>query len=224
MCASAVAPVRVLVADQHRIVRAGIRVLLMETRSWQPFEVDEAETTEEAIALLTSAQYRVVLMEYGLPGRGGVKATEIMLARWPRVCILGLVESESVISADQMIKAGANGLILTNISADMLISAIRTVLAGRQFYSNEIALRLLERKKGLTIDSLARLTMREKEVLKAILEGFGDKEIALQMGIGRRTVDKHRQHIKGKLGVRTPLELVQAGLRLGLVSGLTRGE
>ncbi|MDO6431541.1 response regulator transcription factor [Flavitalea sp. BT771] len=207
----------VLVADQHRIVRAGIKSLLSETGSWQQFQVDEAESTEEAIAMVCSGEYGVVLMEYGLPGRGGIKATEILMARRPGTCILILTDMDDGSQAERIIRAGARGVILKNIGLDTLVFAIRTVMTGKQFYSNEIAIRLLERKGGPQ-DPLERLTAREKEVFKAILEGLGGEEIAARMHIHKRTVDKHRQHINYKLGIRTPLELVQVGLRLGLIS------
>jgi two-component system nitrate/nitrite response regulator NarL len=192
-------------------------VLLRETSSWQPFEVDEAESTEQAIAMVAVGQYAVVLIECGLPGRGGVKATEIICSRWPRTCILGLADSDEAVLAERMVQAGARGIILRNIEADTLISAIRTAMAGKQFYSNEISLRLLERRGRPAHDSLERLTAREKEVFRAILDGFGGKDIACLMGIEKRTVDKHRQHINYKLGTKTPLELIQAGLRFGLI-------
>ena len=217
MCARRGDPVRVLVADQHRIVRAGVKVLLMETSSWQSFEVDEAESTEQAIAMVAAGQYAVVLIECGLPGRGGIKATEIICSRWPKTCILGLADSDEAVQAERMVQAGARGLILRNIGADTLIVAIRTAMAGKQFYSNEISLRLLERKAGPAHNSLERLTIREKQVFMAILDGFGGKDIASRMGIEKRTADTHRQHINYKLGTKTPLELIQAGLRFGLV-------
>jgi DNA-binding NarL/FixJ family response regulator len=218
MRARLLAPVRVLVADQHRIVRAGIKSLLMETRSWQRFEIEEAETTEEAISILSDGQFGVVLIEYGLPGRGGVKATEIILSRWPGTCVLALCDTDDGPSAERMVRVGALGCILRNIGLDTLLFAIRTVMAGKKFYSNEIALRLMERTALPERDPLERLTAREKEVFKAILDGYGDNEIALRMGIGKRTVNKHRRHINYKLGTRSPLELIQAGLRFGLVA------
>jgi len=217
MGAKSVARVRVLVADHHRIVRAGIKVLLSGMTSWQRFEVDEAESTEEAIAMVSSGGYRVVLMAYNLPGRGGIKATEIIQSRWPSSCVIALADSDDGSMAERILRAGAKGCILRNVGLDTLVGAIRTVIAGRCFLSNEIAQQLLELKAGAKRDPLERLTAREKQVFLSILAGMGDKEIAAKMGIARRTVDKHRQHINYKLGTRTLLELLQAGLRLGLV-------
>jgi DNA-binding NarL/FixJ family response regulator len=210
-------PLRILIADQHRIIRAGIKALLAETGSWQRFETSEAETTEEAIAMVASGEYAVILMEYNLPGRGGIKATEMIHSRWPGISVIALTDSDDGAQAERIIKAGANGCILRNVGLDTLIAAIRTVMAGGRFYSNEIAQQLLRHGKTWRADPLERLTARERQIFLFLLTGLGDKDIAQELGIAKRTVDKHRQHINYKLGTRTPLELLQAGLRFGLV-------
>ena len=208
---------RILVADHHPIVRAGIKVLLAETSSWQRFEVGEAESTEEAFAMVASGEFSVVLMDYNLPGRGGLKAVEIMRSRWPSIVVIALTDSDDGQRAERIVKAGAKGCILRNVGLDTLLAAIRTVLTGGVFYSNEIAQQLLGHRAVPAPDPLERLTVREKEVFLLILRGWVAREIAAQLGIAKRTVDKHRQHINYKLGARTPLELLQVGLRLGLV-------
>ncbi len=215
----ATALVRVLIADQNCIVRTGIKVLLMETRSWQSFQVTEAGSTEQAIAVLSETAFDIVLLECGLPGLGGIKATAVIVSRWPRTCVLGISYGEDCLVVERMISAGAKGVILRNIEADMLAFAIRTVMTGQFFYSNEVAIRLMERMKGLVSGEMERLTQREKEILASIMQGFRGREIATKLGIAKRTVDKHVQHINHKLGTRSPLELVQAGLRMGLVKG-----
>src|SRR6185437_4444166 len=208
---------RILVADQHPIIRAGIKALLAETSSWQQYEVDLAETTEEAIAVIASGQHPVVVMEYHLPGRGCIKATEMIMTRWPQVCVIVLTDTDDGALAERAIRAGAMGCILRNVSLDILVMAIRTVMAGKRFYSNEIAQQLLTHPASRKYEDLERLTRREREVLTFILNGYTDKQISVELSISKRTVDKHRQHINYKLGTRTPLELIQAGLRLGLV-------
>jgi len=218
MSAGALKPVRVLVADSYRVVRMGIRVMLGETRSYRRFEVEEAETTEEALAKAVTGNIRVVLMDYDLPGRGGPKATELILSRRPDVCVLGLSFSDERSRIEQMVSAGAKGCVLKNIEPDTLGVAIQTVMSGKLFYSNELALKLLEpRTVRPTLSELARLTAREQEIFRAILGGLRDREIAEQLGIGKRTVDKHREHLMGKLGARNAVELVRVGVRLGLM-------
>jgi|HubBroStandDraft_2_1064218.scaffolds.fasta_scaffold20217_5 DNA-binding NarL/FixJ family response regulator len=219
MRANGVIPVRVLIADQSLIVRVGIKVLLMESGSWQPIVTAEAETTEQAMAMLAESSFSVILLDCELPGRGGIKAAELIVRRWPGTFVLGLSDKDDVALAQRMVDAGASGVILRNVGTDTLLKAIRTVMGGRRFYSNEISVRLLDHRAGPMSNAIGRLTTRERQILTSILEGFGEREIAVKLGIAKRTVDKHRQHINYKLGTRTPLELVQAGLRLGLIRG-----
>lgn len=207
---------RILVADQHPLFKAGIKTLLTQRASWQQFQVDEAETTEEVFAILASEVYTVVLIDYNLPGRGGVKATEIIMSRWPATCILALTNSDDGPLAERIVNAGARGCILRNLGPDTLISAIQTVITGKRYYSNEIAQQLLQYNES-KLDPMELLTNREKQVFMSILAGVRDKDIAARMGISKRTVEKHRQHLNYKLGTRTPLELIQAGLRMGLI-------
>jgi DNA-binding NarL/FixJ family response regulator len=117
-----------------------------------------------------------------------------------------------------MIRAGAKGYLLKNIEPGTLLPAIRTVMGGNRFYSNEIAQLLLEPVFVQPVeDKMSRLSRREKEVFRLFLEGLQSKEIAQQLRISIRTVDKHKEHIVSKLGVRNTLGLVLAGLRMGLV-------
>ena len=223
MCARVTHPMRVLVADQHRIVRVGIRVMLSEVSSWQRFEVIEAETTEEAVYKVVHDNIQVVLMDYNLPGRGAPKATQIMLSHKPYVSVIGLSNGDDPHFAEQMVAAGGRGFILKNIEADTLVSAIRTVSSGRLFYSNEVALKMLEPRTRPLLSPLDRLTTREREVLIGILGGFKDREIGGHLGISKRTVDKHRQNMMNKMGARNAVELIQTAVRLGLVGSAANG-
>ena len=193
--------------------------MLREMGSRQHFEVEEAETTEEAIAKVLASNFHVVVMDYHLPGRGGPKATELILARRPEISILGWSYRAERTYAEQMMQAGAKGYFLKNIEQDTLLSAIRTVMEGGQFYSNEIAQRLLEPVMLPPVEEkMNSLSRRERQVFRLVLDGHDSPEIAEQLNIARRTVDKHKERIVTKLGVRNSLGLVQAGLRLGLVA------
>jgi DNA-binding NarL/FixJ family response regulator len=219
MCVKGRAPVRVLVADSHRMVREGVRVMLQEVGDgWDRYIVDMAGTGEEVMAKTTDGDYSVVLVDYWLPGRGGVKATELLLAKRPGCCILGLAYTDERGWAERMVAAGARGLVVKNIGAETLATAIRTVIEGKRFYSNEVALRLLEpvAVEGPG-DKGAALSGREREVLRLILEGWRDREVAERLGIGKRTVDKHRQHLMAKLGVHSAVGLVRAAMGLGMM-------
>jgi DNA-binding NarL/FixJ family response regulator len=213
-------PLRVLVADHHGIVRAGIKGMLLESRPGLRFELGEASTSEEALESVHNGKYDVVLLDYGLLGRGGIKTTELILQRSPGMAVLGLMGQVERSAVEKLVKAGARGCVLTTIERDTLVEAIRTVADGRQFFSNAIALCLLEPGAAARPDPGERLTIREREVLRGILSGWRSSEVAARMGISKRTVDKHRQHVNAKLGVRNMIELVQAGVRMGLISGL----
>lgn len=211
-------PVRVLIADDHRMIRAGIRAMLSLTTTQVRCELDEAETTEQAMDKADRLPFDVILMDVHLPGRGGVKATELILRRHPAVRILGLSSYDELTYVEKMLNAGARGYLLKNVEPDTLVSAIRSVMEGKRFFSNEIGLKLMDPRLNPSSPSpLERLTAREKEILGQILAGFTDREIGARLSVSKRTVDKHRQHIMRKLAVRNAVELAEAGLRLRLV-------
>jgi DNA-binding NarL/FixJ family response regulator len=218
MYAKFTTPVRILVADNHRLLRIGLEVMLQEMSSRQRFEVEQAETTEEAITKVVAGDFHVVVIDYHLPGRGGPKATELMVARRPDIHILGWSYYADRTHAEQMIQAGAKGYLLKNIEQETLLSAIRTVMGGKRFYCNEIAQRMLEPVTVHPVrDKINTLSQREKEVFRLVLEGLRSREIAGKLNISIRTVDKHKEHLVRKLGVKNAHGLVLAGLQLGLV-------
>jgi len=205
--------IRVLVADDHRVLRAGVKAYLSLSSSGLRCVVDEAETVEEALVMSGLEVYDVILMDYDFPREGGARATELIMARHPRARVLCLSMYDERSYVRRMVQAGARGYVLKNIAPDTLVQAIRTVMAGKRFYSNEIAIQWMD--QGVVPESSRpqpRLTSREKEVLKGILSGLRDREIAQRLYISVRTVDKHRENIRLKLGARNAVELVQAGM------------
>jgi DNA-binding NarL/FixJ family response regulator len=210
--------IRVLVADDHRMVRAGIRAMLSLSSTGVLCVVDEAETTEEVMEKAEAGRYDVILMDYNFPGRGGAKATELVLKRHPSLCVLGLSAYEERSYVERMVQAGARGYLLKNVEPDTLVTAIRSVLAGKPFYSNEIALKWMDaRMRPQGLGPFERLTAREREVFSLVMAGLRDWEIAGRMFVSKRTVDKHRQNLMAKLGARNAVELVQAGVRMGMM-------
>lgn len=209
-------PVRILLADHHRIVRAGFQEILKEARSAQGFATTGAETMEEALELLRTQKFDVAFIVYDLPPHGGIKATDLILRRNPGLKILGLMTTPEKGPVDKMMAAGAAGCILTNIQPDTLIEAIRTVLNGRPYFSNDIALELNRTHIDQEQSSVPRITPKEQEILGKILCGQRNHEIADSMGISRRTVAKHRQNINAKLGARNAVELALRAIRFGL--------
>jgi len=210
------AAIRVLVADDHRMLRAGVRALLSMASSPVRCIVEEAGSTAQALDRVDGTDFDVILMDYHFPDEGGALATERILRRHPKACILGLSSYDERSYAERMIQAGARGYVLKNVEPDTLLSAIRTVMNGKRFYSNEIALKWMEagpRTQAL----LDRLTAREREVFGRILAGLSDRAIAQQMYRSKRTIDKHRQNLMAKLGAHNVVELVQAAWTMGMM-------
>jgi DNA-binding NarL/FixJ family response regulator len=216
MC-SKMRPVRLLVADGHRVVRAGIKSWLAEMGSARPFEVEEARDTEEAIDKVFSAQFDLVLLEYALPGRGGLKVVEIIRARRPDLPVLGWAYTDERQPAEQMMRAGAMGYLLTNAEREVLLTAIWTVLSGQRYYSNEVAVQLIDRAPVAERDRLETLTRREKMVFRLVIEGLTDREIGERFGICKKTVDNYRANLMAKLGVRNTVQLVRVAIEIGWV-------
>jgi DNA-binding NarL/FixJ family response regulator len=194
------------------MVRSGIKVMLAEMQVARRFEVMEAANTEELLQKARKERFHIFLIAHDLAGRGGIVATQLLVARQPKSMVLGLLNTVDRQVTEQMVKAGSRGCVLKCIEAATLVDGIRTVLAGRLFYSNDLAVALLEPETMPVFNRLGRLTNRERALLKAIMRGMPTGEIAAEWGVGKRTVDKHREHLKTKLGVRNMVGLVMAGI------------
>lgn len=210
------AAIRVLVADDHRVVRTGIRGLLSMSSVPVRCMVDEAGTSQEAIRQAGRTEYDVILMDYDFPDLGGARTTQLILQMKPKACILALSVYGDRSSVRQMVQAGARGYMLKNVEPDVLVFAFRTVMGGTRYYSNEVALSFMGGGlAGQEAGPLDQLTTREKEVFRQILAGLPDREIAQRLFVSKRTVDKHRQNLMRKLGVHNAVELVQAAGMMG---------
>jgi DNA-binding NarL/FixJ family response regulator len=209
---------RVLIADDHPMVRAGIRAMLSIPDGWDRWELEEAATSEEAVGRSKTGSFDLVLMDYRLPGRGGDTATRTIREGCPDTRVLALSNFEDRSYVLRMVEAGASGYLLKNVGLDGLVLAMRTVMAGRPYYSSEVAILLMDARlrAGGPLGS-DRLTLREREVLQMILAGWKDREIAARWFVAKRTVDKHRQNLMSKLGVRSSMELAAWAARAGLL-------
>jgi DNA-binding NarL/FixJ family response regulator len=211
------AVIGVLVADDQRIVRAGVRELLSVSTMPVRCMVAEAANTDQVLAMTGTNVYDVILMDYVFPSLNGPRVTELVLARNPSACILALSTYEERAYVEHMVQAGARGYVLKNTEPDTLLTAMQTAMNGRRYYSNEIAQQWMDAGMApKTVTVLDRLTAREKEVFRQVVKGCRSREIAAQMFVDKRTVDKHRQHVMTKLGVHSAAELVRLGVTLGL--------
>jgi DNA-binding NarL/FixJ family response regulator len=213
--------VRVLIADDHTLVREGLRALL---RTETDIEiVGEAETGREAVQLAKTLRPDVVLMDIAMPLLGGLEATRQIVKHSPsaRVLILSSYSDEDYVL--QLAEAGGAGYLLKQASYSDVARAIREARNGNAFFSPAISRRLSDRYResivtGVPVKSRAsHLTSRETEVLQLIAEGGGNKHIAAELGISVKTVERHRQRLMDKLGIHDVAGLTRYAISKGLV-------
>jgi len=212
--------IRVLLADDHTILRAGLRMMLDAQPDIEV--VGEASDGKQALAEAQRLQPDLVLMDITMPEMNGIEATRQIKRALDstRVLILTMHENEEYLF--QVLRAGASGYILKEAAGTELISAIRIVTSGR-FYMSPSAQSMmvgdyLQRvRSGEERDSYSALTEREREILKLVAEGHTNNQIAERLFISPKTVDTHRTHIMDKLNLHSRAELVKYAMRRGLL-------
>jgi len=212
--------IRILIADDHRIVREGIRRILAAQEDFEV--VGEAETGREAVELARMLQPDVVLMDISMPDMDGIEATRRIREEMPNVQVLGLTMHEEEMYVFRMLKAGGAGYVVKRAAAEDLVQAIRAAHRGEAFLHSAVARTVvrdyLERAQRKEDDaSLEFLTPREREILVLIAEGLTNQEIAKRLGISVKTVQTHRAHILEKLNLHDRAELVRYAIRKGLI-------
>ena len=212
--------IRVLIADDHGLMRAGVKALLNATTDIDV--VGEAEDGDEAVREARRLDPDVVLMDVAMPGLGGLEATLVLRKEKPEIKILVLTQYEDREYVVRFLKAGVAGYVLKRAAASELVAAIRAVFRGGLVLDPEIAREVLnEPGRDASPDRLEdpyeALTDREKQVLKLVAEGSSNKEIAETLGISVKTAMAHREHLMGKLGVHSRTELIRFALRRGVI-------
>lgn len=211
--------IRVLLVDDHTILREGVRALLADEP--EIVVVGEAGDGQEALEKVEHLRPDVVLMDMVMPRMNGLEATGHIKRRHPetKVLILSMYDDDEYVQ--QVIQAGASGYLLKGMAADDLIHAIREVQAGSSFLNPTVAAKLIEdyvrRVRGDHADDEEPLTSREREVLKLIAEGNTNQEIADVLCLSRKTVESHRANIMRKLDLHDVTELVKYAIRKGLI-------
>jgi DNA-binding NarL/FixJ family response regulator len=209
--------ITVLLAEDHQVVREGLRALL---RAEQDIEiVAEAWNGWQAVELTRNKSPDVVVMDISMPELNGLEATRQIKRARPETKVLVLSTYDSLECVDEMIGAGVTGFV-SKRSAANLPEAIRLVRFGKNFYSPEVA-KLLQQRKNATLkfggSNPFQLTTREEEVLQLIAEGLPNKGIAAQLGISIKTVEKHRQKVMDKLNIHETAGLTRYAIGKGMV-------
>lgn len=212
--------IRVVIADDHKMIRAGLRRLLDEEKGIEV--VAEASDGREAIELVRQHEPELVIMDVGMPTLNGVEATHQIKLELPKTAVIALSMHARVEFVGKMLEAGASAYVLKDSAYEELLDAIRTVRRGNLYLSPGIT--------GIVIDDYIRrrvanpekitaaLTPREREIAQLLAEGRSTKETAAELHVSIKTVETHRMHIFQKLNISSIAELTKYAIREGLTS------
>lgn len=213
--------IKVILVDDHKIIRDGIRSLLKEGSDIKV--VGEASNGQELIDMLLTTPTDVILMDLNMPVMDGFEGTAYVTEHYPdiKILVLSMLDHENYIS--KVLDAGALGYALKNTGKEELVYAIKSVAAGNHFICTEIALNLLKRMQqtGKSETTNGRqpgdLSKREIQVLQLIAEGFTNAEIADKLFTSKRTIESHRQHLIEKTQAKNTAALVKYALEKGII-------
>jgi DNA-binding NarL/FixJ family response regulator len=217
-------PIRILIVDDHQIIRDGVRALLRDTDGIEI--VAEAENGAVALERLKEVQVDVVVMDINMPVMNGIEATQQISERYPEVQVLILTMHDDIEYISNMLKAGAAGYILKSSGKPELITAIQKTAAGDNFFSSEVSFKVMKRfmanqQAVISGDTDTappnkpeiHLTKREIEIIRMIGQELTNQQIADRLSISPRTVDTHRRNLLQKLGVRNTAGLIRYALQ-----------
>jgi len=210
----------ILLADDHRMIRDGLRALLESEDDLEV--VGEAENGRDAVRLVRNLAPDVVVMDISMPDLNGVEATRQVCRRCPDTRVIALSVHADRRFVTEMLKAGASGYLLKDCAFEELVRGIRTVVEGHTYLSPRIANAVVEghvRAPASEAEPTGSvLTAREREVLQLLSEGHGTKQIARHLHVSTKTIDTHRQHIMDKLDIHNVPELTKYAVREGLTT------
>jgi DNA-binding NarL/FixJ family response regulator len=213
--------VRIVLADDHTVMRNGLRLLLERQPNLQV--VGEAADGRQAVALIEKANPDVVIMDIAMPNLNGIEATRQIINQNPRtaVAILSMHSDESYVI--RALKAGARAYLLKDSAEADLLAAVRALTEGKSFFSPAISKILVEdymrqlQSRGAE-DTYELLTTREREILQLLAEGRTNKEVANMLNLSLYTVETHRTHILQKLNLHSVPELILYAVRKGIIA------
>ena len=212
--------VRIVLADDHGVVREGIRRLLAEQPDFDV--VAEAADGQQAMEHVRTFSPNLVLMDVSMPGMGGVEATAKLKAFSPATKVLALTVHEDAGYVREFLKAGASGYLLKRAPTEELVRAIRVIASGGIYVDPRVAgslvNTLIEDRAGKSLNSVD-LSEREAEVMRRIAQGFSNKEVAAQLNLSVKTVETYKARSMEKLGLKSRVDIVRLGAERGWLRG-----
>jgi len=213
--------IRVMLVEDHAIVREGLKALLASEKDIEV--VGEAGSFTEALQVAARARPEVVVLDLRLPDKSGIEVTRALKEAFPdikKVVILSMYDEEELVI--RALKSGATGYVLKRAGVTELLKAIRAVYSGEAYLDSTIARRVVEGlQKGVSLKQRVgaepELTPREEEILRLVVQGLTNQEIARRLFISIKTVQAHRANLMKKLGVHDRVELVKYALKKGLL-------
>jgi len=209
-------PIRILIADDHGVIRAGLRALLEDVPDITV--VGEASDGVESLAKAVELKPDILLMDLSMPNMGGIEATRQLSQSEPKVRVLILTVHEDESLLKEVIRVGAAGYIIKRAAQEDLIHAIRVVSRG-DLYIHPAMTRALFNDAAVPpkVSEIETLTLREIEVLQLLAKGYTNRQIAEHLNLSPRTVEGHRANVSGKLGLHSRVELVEYAEKHGLL-------
>jgi DNA-binding NarL/FixJ family response regulator len=212
---------RILIGDDHTLVRKGLRKILEEQPDWEV--VAEADDGRQAVKETQALEPDLVILDIGMPLLNGIEATRQIVRRRPGVSVLILSMHAEEAYITQALQAGARGYLLKDSADTDLLNAVGAVSSGKSFFSPAVSAVMLDdfvrhlANKGV-VDRFESLSEREREIFQLVAEGYSNKEIADMLSVSPATVETHRAHILQKLDVHSTAELVLYAVRRGVIS------
>lgn len=212
----AVRPIRILLADDHAVVRRGFRLILDGQPGLEV--VGEASNGREAVQLAVALTPDLVILDVSMPELNGIEAARRIVEEVPRARVLALSMHRDGVYVREMLRAGARGYLLKDADDEALIDAVQAVARGDAYISPSVADTVLTDYRRHVTNPLDLLSAREREVLQLISEGRTNKDIAQLLGLSVHTVDSHRSRLMEKLNLNSTGELVRFAIRNGLIT------
>jgi len=206
---------RIIIADDHKIVREGLRSLLEKELAMEVLA--SADNGRKAVQLAKELRPDLVIIDITMPDLNGIEATKQLLRDTPGLKVIALSMHSDKKYVGEMLRAGASAYLLKDCAVDELERAIQVVRSGRVYISPDVAGVVVE-GMSQTSQPVSQLTIKEREVLQLLAEGHSTKEIAHRLNVSAATIDTHRQHIMEKLNLYSVAELTKYAIREGLTS------